>query len=257
METKARLAGRIAIVTGAASSAGIGFATAQRLADEGASVALTDVDEQGVLARADELCAGGALALGLGHDVTSADDWQRVLDACEARLGGIDVLVNNAGIVVLRTLDELELVDWQRQIDVNLTSVYLGCRAAVERMRRHGRGGSIVNVSSMAGLVGIRRCTAYGASKGGIRLFSKSLALETAAEGIRVNSVHPGVIETDIQKVAMSDGGEQSARVHAMIPMQRKGRPKEVAAMIAFLASDDAGYVTGGEFAIDGGMTAQ
>jgi NAD(P)-dependent dehydrogenase (short-subunit alcohol dehydrogenase family) len=124
-------------------------------------------------------------------------------------------------------------------------------------MRSHRRAGSIVNVSSAAGLVGMRRCTAYSASKGGVRMLTKSLALETAAEGIRVNSVHPGVIETDIQQIAATAGSAHSAAIHAMIPMQRKGRPADVAALILFLACDEAAYVTGAEFAVDGGLTAQ
>ena len=193
----------------------------------------------------------------LVHDVTDAVAWQRVLDGAEAAFGPLDVLVNNAGISVLKTIDALTPADWALQIEVNLTSVYLGCRGTLERMRRHRRPGSIINVSSAAGLVGMRRCTAYSASKGGVRMMTKSLALECAAEGVRVNSVHPGVIQTDMQKVATADGGGHSERIHAMIPMQRKGRPEDIAAMILFLASDEAAYITGAEFVVDGGLTAQ
>jgi NAD(P)-dependent dehydrogenase (short-subunit alcohol dehydrogenase family) len=220
-------------------------------------VLLTDVDEAAVNARAAELASEGLRARASRHDVTSESDWAAVLNTAEAGFGPVDVLVNNAGITILQTLDALTPADWAKQLDVNLTSVYLGCRATLERMRNLKLTGSIVNVSSVAGLVGMRRCTAYSASKGAIRMFTKSLALEAAAEGIRVNSVHPGVIQTDIQKVAMADGGESSRRIHDAIPMQRKGRPEDIAAMILFLASDEAGYITGAEFVVDGGLTAQ
>ncbi|GFE82052.1 oxidoreductase [Steroidobacter agaridevorans] len=252
-----RFQGKTAIVTGAASLDGIGFATAARLAREGARVLLTDIDGLGVAARAEELVASGATARGLSHDVSRNEDWQRVLDAAEAAFGAIDVLVNNAGLVILKGIDLQTEDEWRRQLDVNLTSVYYGCRAVIAHMRRHERGGAIINVSSIAGLIGMRRCVGYGASKGGVRLMSKALAIETAAERIRVNTVHPGVIETQMQQVAKADGGEQSARIHATIPMQRMGRPEEVAAAIAFLASDDAAYVTGTELVVDGGFTAQ
>jgi NAD(P)-dependent dehydrogenase (short-subunit alcohol dehydrogenase family) len=227
------------------------------LANEGANVLLTDLDGIEVEARAAELESEGLRVRGVGHDVTREAEWMSALDAAEAAFGPVDVLVNNAGITILNTLDALTPADWAKQLDVNLTSVYLGCRTAVERLRKYRLTGSIVNVSSVAGLVGMRRCTAYSASKGAVRLFTKSLALEAAPEGIRVNSVHPGVIQTDIQKVAMADGGENSRRIHAAIPMQRMGRPEDIAVMILFLASDEAAYVTGAEFVVDGGLTAQ
>lgn len=252
-----RFQGKTAIVTGAASPNGIGFATAARLAREGARVLLTDIDDAGVAARAEELAAAGATALGLSHDVGSNDDWQRVLNAAESAFGRVDTLVNNAGLVILKTIDSQTEADWRRQLDVNLTSVYYGCRTVIAHMRRHARGGAIINVSSIAGLVGMRRCVGYSASKGGVRLMSKALALETAADGIRVNSVHPGVIQTQMQQSTQGDGGEQSATIHATIPMQRMGRAEEVAAAIAFLASDDSTYMTGTELVVDGGFTAQ
>jgi len=252
-----RVAGKTAIVTGAASAAGIGFATARALAREGANVVLTDLHAEALSDRAQELRDQGARVLGLRHDVTSETDWRRVLDEVEATFGAGDVLVNNAGIAVLSPLEALSAADWQRQLDVSLTSVYLGCQAFVERLRRTQRAGSIVNVSSIAALVGMRRCSAYAAAKGGVRLFSKSLALETAAEGIRVNSVHPGVISTDMQRGARSDNVQGSERIYATIPMQRMGRAAEVAAMILFLAAEESSYITGAEFAVDGGFTAQ
>src|ERR1700730_1334052 len=180
-----RVQGKNALVTGSASRNGIGFATARALAREGANVTLTDPDEAKVSARAVALQGEGLHALGIRQDVTREEDWASAVDAAETAFGPIDVLVNNACITSLRTLDALTRAHWAVQIDVNLKSVFRGCRTTLERMRRSGRRGSIINVSSVAGLVGMRRCTAYSASKGGIRLFTKSLALETAAEGIR------------------------------------------------------------------------
>ena len=252
-----RFAGKTAIVTGAASPLGIGFATASRLAREGANVVLTDLDGAAGAARTAELVQAGHIALGLSHDVSNEEAWRNTLAASQQRFGVIDLLVNNAGMVILKSIDTQTEDDFRRQLDVNLTSVYVGCRAVIAHFRQHARRGVIVNVSSIAGLVGMRRCAGYAASKGGVRLLSKVLALETAAEGIRVNTVHPGVIQTAIQAVSSADGGAQSAQIHATIPMQRMGRAEDVAAMIAFLGSDDAAYVTGAEFVVDGGLTAQ
>lgn len=252
------LSGHIALVTGSASAAGLGFATARLLAQRGAEVWLTDIDAAGAQARAAELCASGLAAHGLGHDVTSADGWAAVLSAIGERHGsGPDILVNNAGIAVLRWTPDLEPADWQRQIDVNLTSVYLGCRAVIAGMRASRKGGAIINISSVAGLVGIPGASAYAASKGGVRLYTKALAMECAREGIRVNSVHPGVIWTDMQQVAIKDNPEQFDAINASIPAGRMGEPVDIAEAVAFLASPGARYITGTELTVDGGLTAQ
>lgn len=249
--------GKIALVTGAASAGGLGFATARRLAREGAHVMLTDLLAEDVEARRAELAAEGYSVAAMAHDVTSPDGWAAVLAAILDRFGGLDILVNNAGIAVLKWMGDLTPADWQRQIDVNLTSVYLGCDVAIRQMKAQGRGGSIVNLSSVAGLVGVKGTTAYAASKGGVRLMTKTIALEVAPENIRVNSVHPGVIWTDMQKVAIADNKDVSDAINATIPMGRMGEPDDIAAMVTFLASDDAKYITGAEFAVDGGYTAQ
>lgn len=252
------LNGKIALVTGAASAAGLGFATARRLALAGAEVWLTDLAEAEVSARAAQLAGEGLKAHALRQDVTSAEGWAKVLEAIAAASngGGPDILVNNAGIAVLRWTDDLEPAEWQRQIDVNLTSVYLGCRAVLPAMRSRG-GGAIVNISSVAGLVGIPGASAYAASKGGVRLYTKALAMECAREGIRVNSVHPGVIWTDMQQVAIKDNPDQFDAINASIPMGRMGDPDDIAQTVAFLASPAAKYITGAEVAVDGGLTAQ
>ncbi|MCW1383546.1 SDR family oxidoreductase [Novosphingobium sp. KCTC 2891] len=250
------LEGQVALVTGAASAAGLGFATARKLARLGAKVWLTDLSETAAAERAAELVAEGLSARALRQDVTSAEGWAEVLATITAETGAPDILVNNAGIAVLRWTQDLEPAEWQRQIDVNLTSVYLGCRAVLPAMRAKGQG-SIVNISSVAGLVGIPGASAYAASKGGVRLYSKSLAMECARDGIRVNSVHPGVIWTDMQQVAIKDNPDQFDAINASIPMGRMGEPDDIAEMVAFLASPASKYVTGGEFAVDGGLTAQ
>ena len=255
--TALRFAGKSVLVTGAASPNGIGFATALRLVAEGARVTLTDIDGDGAARRASELRSQGFEALGLAHDVSDEARWEAVIGAVVDGFGSLDGLVNNAGISLLDPVERVSLEVWNRQIDVNLTSVFLGCRAAIARMRAQGHGGAIVNVSSVAGLIGMRRTAAYSASKGGVRLLSKTLALEVAAENIRVNSVHPGVCETDIQIGVRQSGPDASGKVAASIPMGRIGEPRHMGAAIAFLLSDDADYITGAELAIDGGLTAQ
>jgi len=189
--------------------------------------------------------------------VTDEAAWAAVMDAVLAAFGRIDILVNNAGIAVLRPMSAMTKADWDRQLRVNLDSVYFGTKAAVDQMRRQGEGGSIINMSSVAGLVGVEGTAAYAASKGGVRLFSKTVALETAKDNIRVNTVHPGMIWTDMQKVAIADNKEVFDQITAAVPMGRMGEPEDIGAMVAFLASDDAKYITGSEFVVDGGMVAQ
>ncbi|WP_066553329.1 SDR family NAD(P)-dependent oxidoreductase [Croceicoccus bisphenolivorans] len=244
------------IVTGAASEAGLGFATARMLAREGHAVYLTDIDGEGVAARAAQLCGEGLSATGLAQDVTDAAAWDSLVEQVKGETGRIDGLVNNAGIAVLRWMADLDEASWDRQIAVNLKSVYLGCHAVLPVMEAQ-EGGSIVNLSSVAGLVGIPGTTAYSASKGGVRLMSKSIAMEVAPKGIRVNSVHPGVIWTDMQKVAIEDNPDQYDAINASIPMKHMGEPDDIANMITFLLSERAKYITGGEFVVDGGLTAQ
>ena len=251
------LEGKIALVTGAASAEGLGFAAARKLAERGAKLFLTDLDGDAVAARAADLTAKGHEARAMRQDVTDEGQWDAVIAAVVSVFGRLDILVNNAGIAVLKMMSEMTKADWDRQLRVNLDSVYLGCKAGIDQMRRQGDGGSIVNLSSVAGQIGVPGCAAYSASKGGVRLMSKSIALETARENIRVNSVHPGMIWTDMQKVALADNKEQFDLLSGSIPMGRFGQPDDIGAMVAFLASDEAQYITGAEFTVDGGLTAQ
>ncbi len=251
-----RLEGKITLVTGAGNERGLGAATAQRFAEEGAFVYLTDLDAAGAEAVADSIRAAGGKAEAMVQDVTSEADWDKVFSAIENGHGRLDVLVNNAGIAILKPLTMLTAADWEKQNKVNLDSVFHGTKRAVELMRKVGHGGSIINLSSIGGLVGVPACGAYGAAKGGVRIFSKVVAMECAAEGIRCNSVHPGMIETAMQDVARRDNPEGFQEIVASVPMKRLGTPLDIANMNLFLASDEANYVTGAEFTVDGGVTA-
>ncbi len=251
-----RLDGKVALITGAASVPGLGSATAQRFAEEGATLYLTDVDGAGVEAVAAGIVGNGGRATALRHDVTSEADWNGVMGRIATETAGLDVLVNNAGIAILRPIGEFTTADWKKQNDVNLDSVFFGTKRAVEAMRMHGRGGSIVNISSVVGLFGVPYCSAYAAAKGGVRLFSKVVAVECAKEGIRCNSVHPGMILTNMQGVAQEDNAENYDAVLSGVPMGKMGEPLDIANMNLFLASDEARYITGAEFVVDGGMNA-
>ena len=251
-----RLEGKITLVTGAGSHRGLGAATASRFAEEGAFVYLTDFDAQGAEEVAASIRDGGGKAQAIAHDVTSEEQWDDVFAAIDKRHGRLDVLVNNAGIAVLKPIAELSTADWRKQNSVNLDSVFHGTRRAVALMRKVGQGGSIINLSSIAGLVGVPMCGAYGAAKGGVHIFTKAIAMECAAEKIRCNSVHPGMIETAMQDVARSDNPEGFRQLVASIPMQRLGNPSDIANMNLFLASDESAYITGAEFVVDGGVTA-
>jgi NAD(P)-dependent dehydrogenase (short-subunit alcohol dehydrogenase family) len=249
-----RLAGKTALITGAASIPGLGSATAFRFAEEGAQVFLTDINEAGSEAVASTIRASGGHAVSMRHDVTSSAEWDLVFSAVEKEFGGLDIMVNNAGIAILGPFADITDDAWMRQNQTNLHSVFFGTQRAVKLMRKGGKGGSIINMSSVAGLIGVAGCAAYAASKGGVRLFSKSVALECAMDKIRVNTVHPGMIMTNIQKVAMQENPEVYKSLSASIPMGHFGEPEDVANMNLFLASDESRYVTGAEFVIDGGL---
>lgn len=251
-----RLTNKIALVTGGASVPGLGSATAQRFAEEGAFVYVTDMDADGVETVARGIREAGGQAVAMAHDVTSQKDWDKVFAAIEKAEGRLDIMVNNAGIAILGMIADVSDADWIRQNDVNLNSVFYGTQRAIKLMRKAGRGGSIINMSSVVGLIGVQGCSAYAAAKGGVRMFSKTAALECAREKIRVNSVHPGMIMTNMQKVALRDNPEQYDIISAAIPMGAFGEPADIANMNLFLASDESSYITGAEFVVDGGMVA-
>ncbi len=251
-----RLSGKVAIITGAASDPGLGRSTALRFAREGAKLVITDIAEEGLKDCEEQVRRAGGEVVSWRQDATSETDWQETLERTLSTWGKLDILVNNAGIAVLRKTEEMTLAEYNRQMEVNMTSVFLGTRAAIPPMRENG-GGSIVNMSSIVGLVGVPGAGAYGASKGGVRLFTKTVALECARENVRCNSVHPGVIWTNIQKDALRDNPDQYDVINESIPMGRMGDAEDVANCVLFLASDEAKYITGAEFVVDGGLTAQ
>lgn len=248
-----RLTGRVALVTGAAS--GIGRATAIRLAAEGAAVLLTDIADDAGEMVAQRIRRTGGQALFHHHDVTSEADWQTCVDVATGDLGRLDVLVNNAGTGDLKPIEDTTLAEWERTIAVDQTSVFLGMRTAAAALAASGHG-SVVNISSIFGTSGgFGTAPAYHAAKGAVRTMTKNVALRWADRGVRVNSIHPGFIDTPILAGTRGTPAEQA--MLAMTPMGRLGRPEEVAAGVAYLASDDATFVTGLELYIDGGYTAR
>ena len=243
-----RLKDKVAIVTGAAR--GQGAAEARLFADEGAKVVLTDV-----LSAEGEATAAACGGMFMHHDVSSEEPWERVVAATLAAHGRIDVLVNNAGIFHRAKLVDHTLEDFRRVLDINTVGVFLGMRAVAPQMIAQG-GGSIVNISSIAGLVGSPYAIAYGASKFAVTGMTKSAAAELARYGIRVNSIHPGMIETEmIHEVVGHDEGRLE-RMAASTPFRRAAGPEEIAALALFLASDEASFSSGSQFVADGGVTA-
>lgn len=252
--------GKVAFVTGGAS--GIGAACAATLAREGARVMITDLDDgAGTKLAADIVAAGGEAAF-RHQDVTDENAWAGLVAETEARYGRLDIMVANAGIAVFGPALSMTLADFRRQNAVNIDGVFLSIKHAVPAMRRAG-GGSIIVMSSVAGLRGSANLAGYSASKGAVRYLAKSMALELAAERIRVNSVHPGIIVTPIwEKAASREGGGLNAPLdpHALaaasVPLGIASEPQEIANGVLFLASDASRHMTGAELVIDGGMTA-
>jgi NAD(P)-dependent dehydrogenase (short-subunit alcohol dehydrogenase family) len=248
-----RVEGKVALVTGAGSEGGIGRATAARLAEQGAVAYLSDIDGAGAAARAREIGCG---AKSIELDVTSETGWDRVIKDIVATEGRIDILVNNAGIAMVRMIEALTLADLTNVMTVNMTSVFLGTHRVVAAMRATGKGGSIINIASIGGVIGVPSTSAYAASKGGVRSFSRTIAIETAKDGIRVNTVLPGPIWTKMLEDSAGGHLERYETIKAGVPLGIVGEPVDVANCVLYLASDEARFVTGAEFVIDGGMTA-
>jgi 3(or 17)beta-hydroxysteroid dehydrogenase len=252
-----RVRGKIALVTGAAL--GLGRAAALMLAREGARVVVTDVKDKEGAAVADEIVAGGGEAMFMAHDVADADAWRRVINATVSRFGGLDILVNNAGVLLSSKIEETPLEKWRWLMSINCDGVFLGTKHAIAAMK--DRGGSIINLSSVAGLVGLPDISAYCASKGAVALFTKAAALECARAGhkIRVNSIHPGGIWTPMLEAFVGKRGDAQADAVAagMHPVGHAGEPDDIAYGIVYLASDESKFVTGSQLVIDGGYTAQ
>lgn len=247
------LSGKVAIVTGAAR--GIGQACARRLAADGAAVLVTDVIDDEGEAVAVSIREDGGTAIFAHHDVSDESQWEQVVGRARSEFGRLDVLVNNAGIGTFEDVEKETREGWDRMIAINQTGVWLGMKHGGVAMKETG-GGSIVNLSSIFGAVGgFGGSIAYHASKGAVRLMTKSAAIRWAAEGVRVNSVHPGFVDTPMLDQAKEDEQTLEAIV-SMTPMGRLGRPEEIASMVSFLASDEASYMTGSEVYVDGGWTA-
>ena len=254
------LEGKIALITGAAAGVrgelmGFGGAAAWLFAENGAKLVLTDInEEQGRRAEA-QLREAGHEAVFTRLDVVSEADWEAAVQLTLDTYGGLDILVNNAGIGGRMRLMDTSEEAWDSQMDIHAKGAFLGMKYAVPQMRKAG-GGSIINVSSIYGLVGSRTSTAYHAAKGAVRLITKSAAIQYAGENIRVNSIHPGFCQTPMTNASYQNA-EQFEELLQRIPMGRVGQPEELAQGMLYLASDESSYVTGSELVIDGGVTAQ
>lgn len=250
MTDKTRFSGKVAVITGGAS--GIGAATARLLHGEGASVVIADLDVAGGQALADELGQGRALFV--ATDVADFAQVQALIDAAVQRFGRLDVLFNNAGIGSLSAIADLPVEDWKRVLAINLDGVFFGCKAAIPVMRRQG-GGAIVNTASASGMAGDFGFAAYNAAKAGVINFTRTAAIDHARDGIRVNAVCPGPVDTPIIAGIQAVPGLRS-QWNECVPMGRFAQPAEIAEVVAFLASDAASYVTGVSVPVDGGLTA-
>ena len=248
-----RLEGKVALISGGAR--GQGAVEAQMFAAEGAKVVIGDIlDDAGKQTEA-QLRELGYDCTYVHLDVTSESDWQNAVQAAVTAYGKLDILLNNAGILIRKNIEDTTEADWDRIFAVNAKGVFLGTKAALPALRDNG-GGSIINISSTAGLVGSPNGSAsYTATKGAVRLFTKSTAIQHAAEGIRCNSIHPGPIETDMIADTLNDPDNLALRMQRL-PLGRVGKPSEIAYGAIYLASDESSFVTGAELVIDGGTTA-
>ncbi|HXZ88201.1 MAG TPA: glucose 1-dehydrogenase [Candidatus Binataceae bacterium] len=247
-----RLKGKVALISGGAR--GQGAAEARLFAGEGAKIVIGDVRDDLCKKTADEINAkvGSKAVVSIHLDVTRAADWRAAVDACQREFGGLDILVNNAGIANMKGIEETSEEEWDSIVNINQKGVWLGMKAAVPAMRKRG-GGSIINISSIFGLIGSAGSAAYHGTKGAVRLLTKAAAVQYAPDKIRVNSVHPGVILTPMVDAIPR---EDLQPIINLAPMKRGAQPEEVGWCVVFLASDEASFVTGSELVVDGGYTA-
>jgi NAD(P)-dependent dehydrogenase (short-subunit alcohol dehydrogenase family) len=245
-----RLSGKVAIITGAAL--GMGAAEAKLFAGEGAKVVATDIQEGPLRQVIEEINAAGGEAVGLKHNVASEEEWKHVVQEAVERFGKVDILVNNAGISSTKTIADIEIAEWNRVMDINLTGCVLGMKYCIPEMQKAGAG-SVVNISSIGGIVGMAGSSPYTAAKGALRALSKSAAVEYAKQQIRVNSVHPGIIVTPMTEPSMKDA---MPYYQTFTQLPYFGQPMDVAYGVLFLASDESRFMTGSELVIDGGWTA-
>ena len=250
-----RLDGKTALISGGAR--GMGATEARLFAQEGARVVIGDILDDEGNATAAEIRAAGGLCAFTRLDVVSEADWQLAVGVAVSRYGGLDILVNNAGIGgVGSAVEDTDLADWRRVMDINAKGVFLGTKAAIPAMQ-DGGGGSIINISSQLGIVGTDNSSAqYQASKGAVRILTKSTAIQHAADGIRANSVHPGPVVTPMTEGRRADP-DTYALMRSRIPLGRFARPEEIAYAVMYLASDESSFVTGSEVVVDGGWVAQ
>jgi 3alpha(or 20beta)-hydroxysteroid dehydrogenase len=250
---KSRLEGKVALITGGAR--GMGASEAQLFIEEGARVVITDVLDEVGAATAKRLSPDGSSCVFLHHDVTNENDWTAVVASVLETFGHIDILVNNAGIFERGTVLDTELKDFNRTMDINVTGVFLGMKSVAQHMVGRGKG-SIVNISSVAGLDGTPGFLAYGASKWAVRGMTKGVAKELAPFGVRVNSIHPGIIDTPMLQTFEAAGEGVRELVRTRIPLGYEAEPIHVARLALYLGSDDSAYSTGSEFVVDGGWSA-
>jgi NAD(P)-dependent dehydrogenase (short-subunit alcohol dehydrogenase family) len=262
----ARVKDKVAIITGAGG--GLGRAQARLLAKEGAKLVVTDIDEAGGKKVAEEVRRDGGEAIFIKHDVTSESDWNDVIQKTLAKFGKLDILVNNAGVLIRKKIEDISLEEWRWVMRVNVDGVFLGTKYAIGAMKKSG-GGSIINISSIAGIVGTAGTSVYNASKAAVRLFTKVAALECSKAGydynIRVNSVHPGLVLTSMVDSEIKEEATNTGQKYEAVkkiredwhPIGRLGEPEDIAYGVLYLASDESKFATGAELVIDGGLTAR
>lgn len=255
------LFGKTALVTGAAM--GLGLAFAKALAKQGASVVLADIQSEAGKAEVEKLKQAGNEAHFIKLDVSNEDNWQSAIKDTRAAFGGLDILINNAGIAAGGTVVDTDLADWNRALNVNLTGVFLGCKHGIPLIAEND-GGSVINISSVFGIVSDQMAFAYSASKGGVRSLTKSAALycADADNGVRVNSIHPGFVQTPMVLNAVSAIPSEiaepyMARTVGLVPLGRIAEPEDLVGAVLFLASDGSRFMTGSEVTVDGGFTAR